>query len=199
MNDLIDKLREAIFKPSPQAQQAQENWFKNYPHEQGWKQNSDGSYDVKGSVDLSDKGWTKLPWKFRRVGEDFFCDNNLLTTLEGAPQHVGGDVFCTNNRLTTLEGAPQHVDGSFYCDYNQLITLKGAPQRVGRSFFCDSNQLTTLQGAPQYVGGSFSCYSNQLTSLEGAPQHVGEHFSCGNNPKSARNLKTTVKREYFQE
>ena len=97
MNDLIDKLREAIFKPSLQAQQAQETWIKNYPHEQGWKQNPDGSYDVEGEVDISYKNLTKIPWKFRRVGGSFYCSNNQLTSLEGAPQYVGRNFFCDNN------------------------------------------------------------------------------------------------------
>ena len=124
MNDLIDKLREAIFKPSLQAQQAHEVWIKNYPHGQGWKQNSDGSYDVKGSVDISHKNLTKLPWKFRRVGGKFYCYNNQLTTLEGAPQHVGGFFSCNNNQLTSLEGAPQHVGGYFSCNNNPVPSSK---------------------------------------------------------------------------
>ena len=141
MDKLIDKLREAVFTPSLQAQQAKENWFKNYPQEQGWKQNPDGSYDVKGDVIISRKSLTKIPWKFRRVGGSFFCSNNQLTTLEGAPQRVGGIFYCNRNQLTTLEGAPKRVGVSFYCGNNQLTSLKGAPQHVGGNFFCDNNPV----------------------------------------------------------
>ena len=43
--------------------------------------NSDGSIDVDGNVDLTDKGLTKLPLKFRNVGGYFYCGYNQLTTL----------------------------------------------------------------------------------------------------------------------
>ena len=145
MNDLITKLREAVFKPSPQAQQAHKAWLKNYPHEQGWKQNPDGSYDVEGDVIISHKSLTKIPWKFRRVGGSFSCDHNQLTTLKGAPQYVGGSFHCSDNRLTTLIGAPQHVGDSFYCNNNQLTTLKGAPQYVGGYFSCDNNPVLSYE------------------------------------------------------
>jgi len=92
------------------------------------------------------------------------------------------DFYCYNNQLTTLEGAPQSVNGAFYCSNNQLTTLEGAPQSVGGDFSCYNNQLTTLEGAPQSVGGDFYCYNNQLTTLEGAPQSVGGGFYCDNNP-----------------
>jgi hypothetical protein len=35
--------------------------------------------------------------------------------LEGAPQKVGGDFWCKRNELTSLAGAPQEVGGDFDC------------------------------------------------------------------------------------
>jgi hypothetical protein len=78
--------------------------------------NSDGSIDVNSDVNLGSYGFTKLPLKFKNVSGIFYCDNNNLTSLEGAPQSVGGSFYCDNNNLTILEGAPQSVGGGFYCD-----------------------------------------------------------------------------------
>ena len=116
--------------------------------------------EVEGDLDLSYLNLTKLP----------------------PMRKVGGDFYCSYNQLTSLEGAPEKVDGSFSCSYNQLTSLEGAPEKVGGSFFCNYNQLTSLEGAPEKVGGDFSCHRNQLTSLEGAPEKVGENFYCDNNP-----------------
>ena len=99
--------------------------------------NSDGTIDVVGDINLSNRRLTKLPLKFRSVTGDFYCDNNQLTSLEGAPQSVGGSFYCHDNQLTTLEGAPKSVGGNFYCNDNQLTSLEGAPLSIGDSFYCD--------------------------------------------------------------
>jgi hypothetical protein len=148
---------------------------------ENWTINSDGLVDVDGDVDLSDMGSNKIPISFGRVGGDFYCYSNQLTTLEGAPREVGGDFYCYSNQLTTLEGAPHRVGGGFYCYHNELTTLKGAPREVVGYFSCRDNQLTTLEGAPNRVGGGFNCSYNRLTTLEGAPREVGGRFHCQNN------------------
>jgi hypothetical protein len=71
----------------------------------------------------------------------FWCNNNRLTTLEGAPEVVGRDFWCNNNRLTTLKGAPEVVGRGFYCHDNSLTTLEGAPQSVGGDFYSDSIKI----------------------------------------------------------
>jgi hypothetical protein len=149
-----------------------------------------GLVDIKGNFDFSDKNLTDFKGvKFGVVTGSFFCDNNKLTSLEGAPQEVRGSFFCDYNKLTSLKGAPQEVKGDFYCDYNKLTSLNGAPQEVRGSFGCRHNQLTSLKGSPQKVGMSFSCSNNKLTSLVGAPQEVGESFGCSVNPISEKTLK----------
>ena len=136
-----------------------------------WKLNpTTGEVDVDGGFDCSDQGLRDF--KGVRFGE------------------VGGNFYCRNNQLTTLEGAPREVGRDFRCEYNQLTTLEGAPQEVGRDFRCEYNQLTTLEGAPKEVRGAFSCDNNQLTTLEGAPQEVEGGFYCRNNPVSQKTLKS---------
>jgi hypothetical protein len=124
--------------------------------------NQDGTVDVDGDVDLYNRRLKNLPLKFGKVGGNFYCGNNQLTTLEGAPKEVGGNFVCYNNQLTTLEGAPKVIGGNFACNRNQLITLEGAPKEVGGYFHCGYNRLTTLEGAPKVVGGNFYCSYNLL-------------------------------------
>ena len=120
--------------------------------------------------------------------DDFYCTDNQLTSLEGAPSSVGGDFVCYNNQLTTLEGAPTSVGGYFWCSNNYLTSLEGAPSSVGGYFNCSFNQLTTLEGAPSSVGGNFNCSVNQLTSLTGIhkilKQMNGTFYAYSNTLKS---------------
>ncbi len=81
--------------------------------------NKDG-VDVKGNVEISNRNLVEIPIKFNKVGGDFYCHNNKLTSLEGAPKEVGEDFYCHNNKLTSLEGAPKEVGGGFYCRNNKL-------------------------------------------------------------------------------
>jgi hypothetical protein len=141
-----------------------------------------GLVDVQGSFDCSNQRLKSLYGiRFGTVEGDFYCYNNQLTTLEGAPQTVEGNFYCFSNELTSLEGAPQTVKGGFSCSSNQLTSLEGAPRTVEGTFSCYNNQLTSLEGAPQTVEGNFYCFGNQLTSLEGAPQTVEGNFYCFGN------------------
>jgi len=106
------------------------------------------------------------------------------SSLEGAPEEVG-DFYCADNQLTSLEGAPKKVDGYFYCGHNKLTSLEGAPKKVGLDFNCHDNKLTSLEGAPKEVGGYFDCNLNKLTSLKNIHKIVNAikgKFSCHNNP-----------------
>ncbi len=137
-----------------------------------------------GDVYIQSKGLTKLPdLTMVIIKGNFNCQQNQLTTLEGAPQKIDGGFQCDGNKLTTLAGAPQTVGGAFSCTYNLLTDLIGAPQNIVGAFSCYNNQLTTLEGAPQTVGNNFSCYHNKLTSLKGAPQSVGGGFYCDSSPE----------------
>ena len=158
--------------------------------------NADLTVDVMGGVQLNGFNLTKIPVKFGKVSGGFYCYNNQLRTLEGAPREVGGHFMCWGNKLTSLEGAPQKVDGAFDCRQNNLTSLEGAPKKVGEHFNCANNKLTSLKGAPKEVGysskglGFFRCSSNKLTSLEGAPQKVRGEFHCTAN----KELPTSEKR-----
>ena len=74
----------------------------------------------------------------------FYCSDNQLTSLEGAPSSVGGYFICTNNQLTSLEGAPSSVGGDFECSYNKLTSFEGIHKilkSMNGAFYANKNPL----------------------------------------------------------
>ena len=100
----------------------------------------DKGWQVPGNIDLLNLNLKILP-TFCEVGRDFYCYNNSLTSLQGAPKEVGRDFYCSHNSLTSLQGAPKKVEGSFYCFHNSLTSLQGAPEKVGGDFYCSGNKV----------------------------------------------------------
>lgn len=82
--------------------------------------NKDGTIDVNGDVDLEKRNLIKIPFKFSRVEGDFYCNDNRLISLEGAPRHLGGSICLSNNRLTSLKHFPENIFG-------HLILLQDNP------------------------------------------------------------------------
>jgi len=95
----------------------------------------------------------------------FACTRQNLTDFKGVEfGEVTGDFWCQENQLTSLEGAPQNVGSGFYCANNQLTSLKGAPQKVGRDLHCYGNQLTSLEGLPEGIRKDFLCWNNPVSN-----------------------------------
>jgi hypothetical protein len=116
--------------------------------------NSDGSIDVSGNVNLSDKGLTELPLVFNRVTGWFNCSYNPLTTLKGSPRWVGSSFSCYNNDLTSLEFSPDYIGGFFNCSRNRLPSLEFSPDYIGGFFDCEYNNLTNNY-CDSEIGGYF--------------------------------------------
>ena len=105
--------------------------------------------------------------KDKNVG-DFNISGLKLTTLPSSLKNlkIGGNFFCRYNKLTSLVGAPVSVGGYFYCHRNKLTSLVGAPTSVGRDFLCNDNKLKSLVGSPTSVGGDFLCDNNVVKFTE---------------------------------
>jgi len=127
MISLLEQLleKEDIFKPF-----TFEEWVGRMISSGVWTKNIDGTYSAEGDVNLSNKGLTKLPIRFKEVGGHFYCDHNQLTTLEGAPQKVGGFFDCSYNKLITLKGIGI-VKGIIYCS-NNPVPEKELLKTIGR-------------------------------------------------------------------
>ena len=106
-----------------------------------YTKNPDGSLSVEGYVDLSNCNLKVLPFQFKEVTGDFYCSNNKLTSLKGAPLYVGGNFACHNNKIKSLIYAPKKVGLSFICSFNKLLSLKGVPRfMVNADYFgCEGN------------------------------------------------------------
>ena len=88
-------------------------------------------------------------------------------------QNYNGNFYCSNNKLTSLEGAPEVVKGGFYCNNNNLTSLKGTPEVVKGNFNCSHNNLTSLDGAPYAVKiiSDFDDETLKKYLLEKIPEH----------------------------
>jgi hypothetical protein len=110
----------------------------------------DGRLLVPGNLDIARRNLRELP--------DLSC------------VIVCGNFYCQDNLLTSLKGAPAEVRGGFWCNGNQLETLEYSPKGVTGQYICHDNKLTSLKHAPEEILGDFSCAGNRLTSFEGAPK-----------------------------
>ena len=116
-----------------------------------------GLVDLNWSFDCSEQGLSDFKGvRFGAVEVDFWCRDNLLTSLEGAPREVGGSFSCMDNRLTSLVGAPEKVGLGFYCKNNPV------PERTLKSI------LPLMQKGASYeevLREKWKEYSHELKSL----------------------------------
>jgi hypothetical protein len=110
--------------------------------------NGDGTVDVDGDVDLSERNLSKLPLKFGRVTGNFNCQNNKLTTLEGCPREVSGDFYCNNNQITIIKGelefvkVPPNIENNPIQEVYQLFsTFKSFQDSLDYNYFRSPNQI----------------------------------------------------------
>ena len=107
---------------------------KNFEFEQDGKMYSlydlpDG-FVIKGNVDLSDRDLTELP------------DLSKVTII--------GGFYCHENQLTSLHGAPQKIDGDFACEYNDgLSSLFGIPEMSEYDEISCDKALMEKYGCPE--------------------------------------------------
>lgn len=111
----------------------------------------DFSVDAMGPINMTGRGYVKIPVKFNRCTSDFICSHNKLDTLKNSPHTIHGNFDCSDNNLNDLIGGPKLVSGVYNCSNNMLITLKGVPLKL-RYFNCSDNLLHDLEHAPSVIG-----------------------------------------------
>ena len=141
----MKSLYESILSSTRSGKSAITSWLDEYGIK-NYALNAKGEIDVDGDVDLSSKGLTEFP-SFIQFGT------------------VKGNFFCDNNRLTTLKGAPIEVSKVFDCAHNGLVSLEGAPLRA-KYFDCSSNKLKSLEGSPEKAN-FFNCKNNNTKFSKG--------------------------------
>lgn len=97
-------------------------WLKRQ-HVTGYAIKNSNEVDVERNVDLSYYELRHFPIKFRKITGDFECSNNLLVSLQGAPDEVTND---------------------FECYYNQLSSYEFLPKKIGRNLYLGNDRVTSL-------------------------------------------------------
>lgn len=138
-------------------------YWKYEPHKKIQWSESNGVFDIVGSINLSGLELTRIPIAFGRIEEDFLCKNNNLTSLINSPKIVNGEFNCFNNELTSLVGSPKIVNGDFVCTKNNLVSLNGAPEKVGGDFICLQNPLESIENGPvTLIGNLYSPFASDI-------------------------------------
>ncbi len=121
---------------------------------------------IKGDLHLEKKGLTELPDLSQvTIDGNFWCNDNQLTSLEGAPRVIKGIFDCNHNNLTSLEGAPQIVGGGFCCGFNQLTSLQGITPKISGDIFCDVKAVEKYGFLRGYLEPK-ELYDNQIFQQE---------------------------------
>ena len=95
-----------------------ENWCEEMGIE-NYTINSKGEIDVNRNVDLTNKDFKELLFKFGTVDGYFTVGyNKKLTSLKNCPDEVGGWFSCSGcSALDSLEGCPKEVGIIFSCKW----------------------------------------------------------------------------------
>lgn len=154
--------------------------------------------DSNKSVYLSNLQLASIQVKFNRIDGGFYCADNELTTLLGAPEYINGDFDVSRNKLTSLEFSPNTILGLYRIAANKLTTLNGISQNLGGSLDISYNPLTSLEYCPQLINGNFYCNNCLLTSLEHGPTIIMKNFNCSHNKiKNLKECPQIVKMSYW--
>lgn len=95
-------------------------------------------------VNLSHKNLLFIPVQFGKVEISFNVSYNQLLTLRGSPSEVDR-FWCDNNSLATLAGAPNTVHNTFDCRFNKpLHSLKHCPKKAKNLFF-ENTSISSLE------------------------------------------------------
>jgi len=125
-----------------------ESWLKEMEITQ-FSINHDLTVDVKGGVNLIDKKLKIFPVHFGHVEGNFYCCDNELTSLLGAPKTLTCSFNCDDNKLTSLKFCPQKIEGEFSCSNNKLTSFVGGPITVDLGLDCSHNKLKTIEFCPK--------------------------------------------------
>ena len=141
---------------------------------------------VYGDLNLSDMGLTQLPDLHTvHVLGNFYCDHNMLTTLDNSPATVERGFFADHNMLTSLHGCTPKIPMLFSVHHNLLQTLEYGPTNTG-GYICSDNLLKSLRGISQNEMVCFDCRNNRLRNLEFAPFMVQTTKYSGNKISTKR-------------
>lgn len=95
--------------------------------------NADQTVDYSDGVYIQECKLEKIPIKFNKVDGNFYCQDNSLVTLEGAPNIVTGRFLCQYNNLKNLKGGPSYA-GEYLATDNPIDSIEWLPKEVENDF-----------------------------------------------------------------
>ena len=147
-------------------------WAESFGKDEAWvnetfKFQPDGTTVVEEDLLLRGTKIEQLPIGLIEVTGKLIVDNNPSLKLNGYPKRVGENFYCQLNDLSSLQGMPEEVRGFIGFDKSNLSSLVGLPRKVTGGLFLSNNQLENLDGISKEVSEDLSfTENNQLTSLE---------------------------------
>lgn len=168
---------------------------------------------IRGNIDLSNMGLTKLPnMSGVEVDGHFCCSLNPLKNLAGCP-HTVRTFACEYTDIRDIRGGPKLAE-AVYVSHNRLVSLTGAPRTLMDDerlwepnekkywgefleFDCSNNELTTLDGLP--AGWDWIvCANNQINSLSAITSYPSRHDEnihvyCQNNNLTKLDISPKIK------
>lgn len=168
---------------------------------------------IRGNVDLSNMGLTKLPnMSAVEIDGHFCCSLNPLKSLIGCP-HTVRIFSCEYTDIRDMRGGPKLAE-EVHVSHNRLISLDGAPRTLMDDerlwepneekywvefleFDCSDNELTSLTGLP--AGWDWiHCENNQITTLSAIESYASRsdediHVYCQNNNLTKLDISPRVK------
>ena len=84
----------------------------------------------------------------------FYCNNNQLISLYGAPLVVDHNFSCSNNVLSSLEGLPEYIGGICWVYNNNLTSFCDKFVKINGNFYCDANVASFNKNTNVHLGSS---------------------------------------------
>src|SRR3989339_597866 len=147
-------------------------WAESFGKDEAWvnetfKFQLDGTTVVEEDLLLRGTKIEQLPIGLIEVTGKLIVDNNPSLKLNGYPKRVGENFYCQLNDLSSLQGMPEEVRGFIGFDKSNLSSLVGLPRKVTGGLFLSNNQLENLDGISREIFGNLELSDNdKLISLE---------------------------------
>lgn len=157
------------------------------------------------SLNIENNNLTSLKSCTKGIQETFDCSNNGLTSLEGGPESAA-DYYCHDNYLKNLIGAPKRCFNFDASDNMYLTSLEGCPEELDDLALINCTRLESLEYCPKNLG-ILNLEGSGIYSLQEIAEHNIRHIDIEKSKVTklehdffirVRNHKTT-KESYYKE
>lgn len=109
----------------------------------------------------------------------FFCEKNILITLEDLPSTIV-EIHCSHNHIRDIELSGLSNLVKLNCSYNELTKLENIPESI-QEIYCDNNDISQLDLDNLFHLKTLHCSNNKLMVIKNLPSQLVE-LKMENNP-----------------